>query len=121
MSDEERIYPCEKCGLMRTKSEGGTTFTLCDKCFDEYCGGHIKKMADAVGGTIEQDKHSFTRSQAIEFAEWCSENGYEYQLNGVWTNRNFTDPVGTRFRYTTYDLYSQFLDYQKKQQEGRGE
>ena len=36
MSIDERIYPCEKCGLMRNKSEGGTTFTLCDKCWDEH-------------------------------------------------------------------------------------
>lgn len=27
-------YPCDKCGALRTKSEGGTTFTVCDKCWD---------------------------------------------------------------------------------------
>jgi len=34
-AEEPRIYPCAKCGTMRTKSEGGTTFTICDKCWDE--------------------------------------------------------------------------------------
>ena len=31
--DEERIYPCDDCGTMRTKAEGGTTFTVCEACW----------------------------------------------------------------------------------------
>lgn len=31
----ERIYPCAKCGTMRTKAEGGTCFTVCDDCWDK--------------------------------------------------------------------------------------
>ena len=31
---EERVYPCAKCGTLRTKAEGGTTFTVCDSCWD---------------------------------------------------------------------------------------
>lgn len=30
-----RIYPCADCGKMRTKEEGGTTFTVCDECWDK--------------------------------------------------------------------------------------
>jgi len=30
-----RIYPCADCGCMRTKDEGGTTFTVCDDCWDK--------------------------------------------------------------------------------------
>lgn len=30
---EERIYPCDRCGKLRTKAEGGTTFTVCDACW----------------------------------------------------------------------------------------
>lgn len=33
MSDE-RIYPCARCGVMRSKAEGGTVFTVCDECWD---------------------------------------------------------------------------------------
>ena len=33
-TDPERIYPCDRCGLMRTKAEGGTVFTVCDACWD---------------------------------------------------------------------------------------
>lgn len=31
----ESIYPCDKCGTPRTKAEGGTTFTVCDACWDK--------------------------------------------------------------------------------------
>jgi hypothetical protein len=31
---DPRIYPCAKCGVMRSKSEGGTTFTVCDDCWE---------------------------------------------------------------------------------------
>jgi len=30
-----RIYPCAACGTMRSKPEGGTTFTVCDECWDK--------------------------------------------------------------------------------------
>jgi len=28
-------YPCADCGKLRTKDEGGTTFTVCDECWDK--------------------------------------------------------------------------------------
>ena len=38
----KKNYPCEKCGKPRTKAQGGTTFTVCDECWDKdeqskYC------------------------------------------------------------------------------------
>lgn len=30
-----RIYPCAECGTMRSRPEGGTTFTVCDGCWDK--------------------------------------------------------------------------------------
>lgn len=36
MSDKEPLYPCDGCGVMRTKAEGGTTFTVCDACWDKH-------------------------------------------------------------------------------------
>jgi hypothetical protein len=30
----EPTYECVKCGLRRTKAQGGTTFTVCAKCWD---------------------------------------------------------------------------------------
>lgn len=32
------LYPCMECGDLRTKAEGGTTFTVCDKCWYSYHG-----------------------------------------------------------------------------------
>jgi hypothetical protein len=34
----EAIYPCADCGVLRTKAEGGTTFTVCDECWGKHYG-----------------------------------------------------------------------------------
>jgi hypothetical protein len=36
---DDRVYPCMFCGRLRSKNEGGTTFTACDKCWDPTKGG----------------------------------------------------------------------------------
>jgi hypothetical protein len=33
---QEELYPCDTCGKLRTASEGGTTFTVCDECWDKH-------------------------------------------------------------------------------------
>jgi hypothetical protein len=33
--NDPAIYACVKCGKMRTKTEGGTTFSVCDECWDK--------------------------------------------------------------------------------------
>ncbi len=38
--EEEKTYPCIDCGKLRTKEEGGNTFTVCDECWDKR---HPKK------------------------------------------------------------------------------
>ncbi len=40
----ETTYPCEKCGKPRTKAEGGTTFTVCDTCWDKHYDADAKGM-----------------------------------------------------------------------------
>lgn len=32
---KEKIYPCADCGVLRSKDEGGTVFTVCDKCMKD--------------------------------------------------------------------------------------
>lgn len=32
--DDSEIYPCDNCGEMRSKNQGGTIFTVCDNCWD---------------------------------------------------------------------------------------
>jgi hypothetical protein len=39
----EKLYPCKDCGTLRTKAEGGTTFTVCDDCWEK----HYKKEKPA--------------------------------------------------------------------------
>lgn len=34
MTSDDKKYPCEKCGKLRTKDEGGAVFTVCDDCWD---------------------------------------------------------------------------------------
>ena len=50
--ESEAIYPCADCGVMRTKDEGGTTFTVCDKCWDK----HYKRELNPESGLVELDE-----------------------------------------------------------------
>ena len=36
ISDDDQMHPCADCGVMRSKDEGGTTFTVCDGCWDKH-------------------------------------------------------------------------------------
>ena len=47
---EEPLYPCDDCGKLRTKSEGGTTFTVCEDCWDK----HYAKMKKEMGKLKEK-------------------------------------------------------------------
>jgi hypothetical protein len=51
-TDDEEIYPCAECGLMRSKNQGGTIFTLCDECWDK----HYKKLKDEANYQEDKDK-----------------------------------------------------------------
>jgi hypothetical protein len=31
----ELLYPCDRCGKLQTKAEGGTVFTFCDECWNK--------------------------------------------------------------------------------------
>ena len=48
---DDRIYPCQKCGAMRSKAEGGTTFTVCDECWDETMAP--APAGEAPSGTVD--------------------------------------------------------------------
>ena len=41
--EDARIYPCDNCGTMRTKAEGGTCFTLCEECWEKEFGSAKSK------------------------------------------------------------------------------
>lgn len=44
--DDQKIYPCDKCGKLRSKNEGGQIFTVCDKCWNKYSK---EKIMTAIG------------------------------------------------------------------------
>lgn len=54
-SDDARIYPCDHCGVMRTKAEGGTVFTVCDKCWDALRDEERKRVASEAGERMADD------------------------------------------------------------------
>lgn len=35
LREAEPEYPCSKCGKLRTKAEGGATFTVCEACWEK--------------------------------------------------------------------------------------
>lgn len=39
MEKSEKIYPCEDCGILRSKEEGATIFTVCDECWNKHYSG----------------------------------------------------------------------------------
>jgi len=51
--DDKEIYPCADCGKMRSKNQGGTTFTVCEECWDK----HYKKPHPEV--KEEGKEHTF--------------------------------------------------------------
>lgn len=66
---DERIYPCAKCGTMRSKAEGGTVFTVCDDCWDEKYGSESEAPDESGLGQwvlIEDDKPEVGRRVVIQ-------------------------------------------------------
>ena len=64
---KERLYPCLKCPTMRTKAEGGTTFSICDECWEKEYG----KPEPTTEQKLESIKAQLTamtaeRDEAIE-------------------------------------------------------
>ena len=53
----EQLYPCEDCGVLRTKAEGGAVFTVCDGCWDKHY-----QSGESIGAKLL----SATREQLIE-------------------------------------------------------
>lgn len=42
----DETYPCEQCGKLRTKAEGGTTFTVCDECWKSHSPYDVHKACN---------------------------------------------------------------------------
>lgn len=51
---DEQLYPCDDCGVLRTKAEGGTVFTVCDGCWDKHYPPRETTDAKLLSVTREQ-------------------------------------------------------------------
>lgn len=51
---DEPLYPCLDCGVLRTKAEGGTVFTVCDDCWERLNPPREITPASLLSATREQ-------------------------------------------------------------------
>ena len=59
--EQQRIYPCDDCGKLRSKSEGGEVFTVCDECWDRHSPASMAAMARTLA-------HNLATAAALERA-----------------------------------------------------
>jgi len=75
--DKEQ-YPCKDCGKLRNKAEGGTTFTVCDECWDKHYGKAKLSPPSLVGIDEEELLNIITNSKVAELAwKYCDLNDEE--------------------------------------------
>lgn len=67
-------YPCADCGAPRTKAQGGTTFTVCDTCWDN----RYKK--DMTSATECSEKAQELINRLIKSVDVVTDYGDEYEL-----------------------------------------
>jgi hypothetical protein len=72
MSDE-RIYPCDKCGALRSKAEGGTVFTVCDRCWDARDEKPPMVLVDKDSEFYRLPEATAEKVAEVQ-REWASEN-----------------------------------------------
>lgn len=46
--NKDKIYPCESCGILRSKDEGGNTFTVCNECQNKNREDILKAMKNSL-------------------------------------------------------------------------
>ncbi|KKL49967.1 hypothetical protein LCGC14_2310190 [marine sediment metagenome] len=47
----DKIYPCDDCGKLRSKGEGGTTFSICDECWNKHYHKKPKGILSGIRGS----------------------------------------------------------------------
>ena len=73
---EERIYPCLKCSKMRTKAEGGTTFSICEDCWEQP-------------KAIEDNVWEEARKEYFKYVSECRLNGVTYLDFFKWLQQHY--------------------------------
>jgi len=85
MSDM-KIYRCDSCGKRRSKDEGGTVFTLCDKCWEKayktVAPTHTRRRLwcakDNKSGRLLHETLSTTKSGAANYIHAHLRGGYSF-------------------------------------------
>ena len=121
-SDSERIYPCCDCGKMRSKDEGGTTFSCCDECWDkQYPKDSERKAAeeayrDAYGISPKEnpefDIFKAGRSSALKELEQIAREAFDV---GWYASASFQHPATQEQNVLT----KEFQDYWQKKTESK--
>ena len=76
--DEERIYPCLKCSKLRTKAEGGTTFSVCEDCWDKE------------QPKVEDNSWDEVRKNYFNYVADCRLKGITYLDLFKWLEQHYT-------------------------------
>ncbi len=66
--DNERIYPCNDCGKLRSKAEGGTTLTFCDECWDKR---YKKPTKPSTGNLFNFGRFTLHSGETSDFKIDC--------------------------------------------------
>lgn len=113
---QEKKYPCIQCGKLRTKEEGGTTFSLCDACWDKKYGKQetmewekkflskfwqsrgVMRVYENIGGKTSryariEEMENFIRSEIQAAVQKAREEERVFigQLKRQWYQRGVTD------------------------------
>lgn len=86
--EDERKYPCADCGKMRTAAEGGTTFTVCDECWDKHYGKK-KRQPLPTAATDEEVAQILTDAMKVDAEDVGSARWFEVydRWRSKWTTR----------------------------------
>jgi hypothetical protein len=73
VSDDDEVYPCSDCGVMRSKNQGGTAFSVCDDCWDKHY--EVKEHCKYCGKEITKDNLEVFKDGLGRY--YCSKNCFK--------------------------------------------
>ena len=89
---DEQTYPCDDCGKLRTAAQGGTTFTVCERCFakrhppdvgtDEHPA--IKAILDIRLGMDEENQEVWVYRRAPALVEVRKLVEWQRKVRAAW-------------------------------------
>jgi len=111
----EQLYACNDCGVLRTKAEGGTVFTVCDGCWDKR---RVFEPGCEVGDGLQHHPPRKSRHRCIV----CGTKVVDAAIcEGCWDKRH--SPIGEKLLSATHEqlieevlrLRGELAAYQRKE------